>query len=172
MNSEVLFSDKEISARIKELAKEISLWTKSLSNPIYLLWLAEGSFIFVADLVREINADIRIVSLRTSSYGNELSSSGKVSVWGDFSQFSEKSVLLIDDIFDTGLTLKTIIDQLKHSGAKDVKTCVLLNKVSTPKKTSKPDFVGFDIPDKYVYGYGLDCAGKYRHLKDIKYINQ
>ena len=75
MNSETLFSAEEISNRVRELGEEISAWAKTSSEPIYLLWLAEGTFIFVADLAREINADVRIVSLRASSYGNNFSSS-------------------------------------------------------------------------------------------------
>ncbi len=170
MNSETLFSAEEISNRVRELGEEISAWAKTSSEPIYLLWLAEGTFIFVADLAREINADVRIVSLRASSYGNNFSSSNKVYVSEDFSQFSDKKILLVDDIFDTGLTLKTIIENLEKSGAKEIKTCVLLDKVSTPKKSTTPNYVGFNIPNKFVFGYGLDVAEKYRNLKEIKYL--
>lgn len=172
MQTRVLLTAAAIRGRVAELGAEISRWAKPLPAAPTVLWLADGALVFAADLIREIGAGIFVESVRASSYGAGLSSSGEVSLGGDFSRFAGRDVLLVDDIFDTGLTLETVRRKLEAAGAKSVLTCVLLRKIGreTARGARPPDFVGFEIPDKFVFGYGLDMSGKCRNLKQIEYI--
>lgn len=170
MKSEILLNQQQISNRITQLGKEITTWAKSSDEKIAVIWLAEGAIIFTADLIREIDCDLTLVSARASSYGKNLKSSGTVKVEHDFSDMKGKRVLLVDDIFDTGLTLQTIVAKLRQANAVEVKTCVLLRKLDVETIAPKPDFVGFDIPNKFVFGYGLDAYESHRNLKDIHHI--
>ncbi len=173
MQSELLISRDEISRRVTELGEAITNWAKSKPETDFeILWLAEGAFMFVADLVRAIDVDVKITSMKVSSYGDAFKSSGEVNCCGDFEKFSGKDVLVIDDIFDTGLTLSTISALLRQAGARDVKSCVLLCKEGVGSKFDKPDYIGFSIPNKYVIGYGLDAAGKFRNLPEIRTITE
>ncbi len=170
MKSEILLSQQQISDRIAQLGKEITAWAKSANEIITVVWLAEGAIIFTADLIREIDCDLTLVSARISSYGKNLKSYGTVKVEHDFSDLENKRVLLVDDIFDTGLTLQTIVAKLRQANATEVKTCVLLRKLDVQTNASNPDYVGFDIPNKFVFGYGLDAYESHRNLKDIHFI--
>ena len=170
MQTETLLGAGALRARVAELGAEISRWVKSLPEPPVALWLAEGALVFAADLIREIDADIEVESLRASSYGAGLRSSGEVKFQADFSRFGGRAVLLIDDIFDTGLTLASARAKLAEAGAAPVRACVLLRKKCAGASAfPPPDYVGFEIPDKFVFGYGLDFAGKFRNKKQIEY---
>ncbi len=172
MQIELLISKEDIAKRIAELGEAIATWAKSEGDSLEVLWLAEGAFVFVADLVRVMDIDVRITSMKASSYGDAFKSSGQVNCEGIFKDFSGKNVLIVDDIFDTGLTLSTVQAMVRQAGAKTVKSCVLLRKECIDTKFKQPDFIGFSIPDKYVVGYGLDAAGKFRNLPDIKIITE
>ncbi len=173
MDFEVLISRDEISRRVVELGEAVRKWAEAMPDTdVEILWLAEGAFIFVADLVRAIGIDVKITSMKVSSYGDAFKSSGEVNYCGDFEKFSGRNVLIVDDIFDTGLTLSTISALLRQSGAKDVKSCVLLCKDGVVSNFEKPDYIGFSVPNKYVVGYGLDAAGKFRNLPEIRVITE
>lgn len=174
MESRVLFTEDEIRARVKTLGREVVKWARSgaesAEGNVCMLWLAEGAFVFAADLARAIDCDIRVRSVRASSYGNAFKSSGTVSVNADFSEYKNMRVLIVDDIFDTGRTLAEISRRLLKEGATEIKTCVMLKKNTREKRNfPPPDFFGFEIPDEYVFGYGLDAAEKFRNLPDIRF---
>ncbi len=170
MQSEVLIDKDQISKRVEELGSAVSDWVAQSSEPLEVLWLAEGAVVFIADLIRAINVDMKITSLKASSYGDAFKSSGNVDFKGDFEKFSGKNVLIVDDIFDTGLTLSTISAMVREAGANDVKACVLLRKEGVNSNFDTPEFVGFSVPNKYVFGYGLDAAGMFRNLPEIRVV--
>lgn len=183
MESSVLISGERIAERVAQLGAEISRWAKTSAAaragvggagqsgaPLALLWIADGAFIFAADLARSIDALMTVCSLRASSYGTSVKSSGRVVFDADLSNFAGKKVLLVDDIFDTGRTLAEISAALRSAGVAELKTCVLLRKGLDGSRGggyAAPDFVGFEIPDKFVFGYGLDYEYKFRNLRDI-----
>ncbi len=165
---ETLYSAAEIATCVTRMAAEISA---ALPGEIVILSLLKGSFMFTADLVRALHArgtTSRIEFLKVSSYGDRTSSSGTVRVDGDLPQDLEnKSVLLVDDILDTGHTLNWVRNLVGASGAESVTAAVLLDKPSRREAPFKADFIGFEIPDKFVVGYGIDYAQKFR---DLPYI--
>lgn len=183
MESSVLISSERIAERVAQLGAEISRWAKTSAAaragvggagqsgaPLALLWIADGAFIFAADLARSIDVLMTVCSLRASSYGAAVKSSGRVVFDADLSNFAGKKVLLVDDIFDTGRTLAEISAALRSAGVVELKTCVLLRKGLDGSRGggyAAPDFVGFEIPDKFVFGYGLDYEYKFRNLRDI-----
>lgn len=167
----VLFSAAEISERVEALAAEIA---GKLPGEFLIVSLLRGSFMFTADLVRElyeISVHPQIDFMTLSSYGGEATSSGKVAIGRDISDdVKGKQILIVDDILETGRTLKYAHDLLKERGAADIKIAVLLEKPGKLDVPVKADFVGFSIPDKFVVGYGLDYANHYRELPFIGYI--
>ena len=162
----ILLKSDDIQKRIAELAAEMS---DLLQNEKFdILWLAEGAFYFAADLTRLLPfQDIQIHSLKVSSYGAGKKSSENPLIIGDISKFRGRNVLIVDDIFDTGKTLEFVSNELKKIGAKKIMSCFLLNKKVEKLTDAKPDFVGFDIEDRFVFGYGLDSGGVNRNLPDI-----
>jgi hypoxanthine phosphoribosyltransferase len=163
---ELLIPEGEIKRRIRELAEEI----EKLFPPdeeILVVGLLKGSFIFVSDLVREIERPVLVDFISASSYrGTE--SSGNVEIKKDLeTDIKGKNVLLVDDILDTGRTFKKVLELLKMREPKILKTCVLLDKPSRRVEPIEADFVGFEIPDKFVVGYGLDWDEWGRNLKGI-----
>lgn len=172
MQSQILFSASDISGRVRALGAEISEWARGFPEPPVMLWLAEGAVVFAADLMREIGCDMQVASLKVSSYGASLKSSGTLRYSRDFCEFAGKNILLVDDISDTGLTLREITGKLKDSGALQVKTCTLLCKPGKCAGSRRPDFVGFDAPDSFVFGYGLDFSGRFRNLPDIRILTK
>ena len=162
--SEILLDRVAIQRRVEELGVQIS---KGLSgSDLCVMPVMDGGMIFAADLVREIHLPLTITPIKASSYGDATASSGVVSLpFGMPDGISGKDLLLVDDILDTGLTLNVLKDRLMESGAASVRTCVLLRKESS--RHLPADYLGFDIPDRFVVGYGLDHAGLYRNLPDI-----
>jgi hypoxanthine phosphoribosyltransferase len=126
----------------------------------------DGGMIFASDLIREIQLPLTLLPIKASSYGTATTSSGSVSLtWGIPAGAQGKNILLVDDILDTGRTLDILRQELLKAGASTVHTCTLLRKESSKHLTV--DYLGFEIPDKFVVGYGLDLAGKYRNLPCI-----
>jgi len=172
-----LISARQIERRLATLAREIETQIPSRERPIAVVVL-QGAFIFAADLLRYLKAtyEIDVAFLRCQSYGAATQSSGRVLLLQDIEpdvDLRKRTVLLIDDILDTGLTTEFLVDHLRKRGAKKVRVCVLLHRrESTRKRRLKPDFKGFDIADEFVVGYGLDHAGRYRHLKDLAALKQ
>lgn len=136
-----------------------------------LIPLLKGAFVFAADLLRRLNRnDIKteVDFIRASSYGQNDVSTGEVRLTGELSvDVTDKFVLVVDDIIDTGKTLQVVHNELKFRGAEVVRTCVLLDKPSRRLTDFSPDYVGFQIPDIFVVGYGMDYAEKWRHLPCI-----
>lgn len=163
---ELMIEEAEIKKRIKEIAREISSDYKD-KEPI-IVGALNGAFIFIADLVREITIPCEIDFLKVSSYGNEKTSSGKVKLLTLLNrQFKDRHVIIIDDIVDSGLTIDFMKNLLKDYHTLSIKVVALLYKKEADKYKYVPDYVGFEIPNKFVIGYGLDYAQKYRNLKHI-----
>jgi hypoxanthine phosphoribosyltransferase len=155
-----------IARRVRELGAEI---TRDLHGTTpCLIPVMDGGMIFAADLMREISLPAILRPVKASSYGSGTSSSGSVTLpWGLPEDVKGRTILLIDDILDTGRTLEALGSRLLEAGASSVKTCVLLRKKSAAHLAA--DYIGFDIPDHFVIGYGLDLGGLYRNLPDIMF---
>ena len=163
---EVLISKDEIRKRVKELGREISRDYKD--EEILLVGILKGAFVFLADLVREISIPVQLDFLGVASYGENTASSEEVKVFKDLNQpVDGRNLLLVDDIIDSGLTTEYLLRLLKVRHPRSIKVCSLLNKPSRRKTGVKIDYIGFEIPDRFVVGYGLDFAEDYRHLPDI-----
>jgi hypoxanthine phosphoribosyltransferase len=168
----VLFSASEIKERVEALASEIAA---KMSGDILIVSLLRGSFMFTADLVREMYAiglHPQIDFMTLSSYGTATTSSGEVAVGRDIADdVAGRTILVVDDILETGRTLTFALNLLKERGAAEVRLAVLLEKPGKLEVGVKADFVGFSIPDKFVVGYGLDYANHYRELPFIGYLD-
>jgi len=163
---ELLISEEKIKSKVKELADKISKDFKG--EEILAVGILKGSFMFFADLVRELRGKVHIDFMQVSSYNTGMESSGEVVFIKDVAaDVQGKNVLIIDDIIDTGRTLKALVQALKQRNPKSVKTCVLLDKKERRQVDFDADYTGFVIPDKFVVGYGLDWAEEGRNLKDI-----
>lgn len=167
---ENLIDRKTVENRIKELAKQIE--KDYAGEEVYCVGLLKGSVVFLSDLVKEINTPVVIDFMSVSSYGSETVSSGDVKILKDTDlDLRGKHVLIVEDIIDTGLTLEHVIKYFKESkGVKTLKTCTLLSKPERRKVNIDIDYVGFDVPDKFVIGYGLDYDQKYRNLPYIAVV--
>ena len=167
---ENLIDRKTVENRIKELAKQIE--KDYAGEEVYCVGLLKGSVVFLSDLVKEINSPVVIDFMSVSSYGSETVSSGDVKILKDTDlDLRGKHVLIVEDIIDTGLTLEHVIKYFKESkGVKTLKTCTLLSKPERRKVNIDIDYVGFDVPDKFVIGYGLDYDQKYRNLPYIAVV--
>ena len=160
---EVLCSEEQIASRLKELGSEISKDYEG--KKLLVVSLLKGSFIFCADLVRNITVPVKIEFMTTSSYGHGEKSSGNVKVVSDVnSDLAGYDVLIVDDITDTALTMSHVIKHLKAKNPNSVKSCVLLDKPSRRKVELVPDYCGFEIEDKFVVGYGLNYGDYYRNI--------
>ncbi|MGL5346000.1 MAG: hypoxanthine phosphoribosyltransferase [Peptostreptococcaceae bacterium] len=160
---EVLCSEEQIATRLKELGAQIS--KEYEGKNLLVVSLLKGSFIFCADLVRNITVPVKIEFMTTSSYGHGEESSGNVKVVADVnSNLEGYDVLIVDDITDTALTMSHVMSHLKAKNPNSVKSCVLLDKPSRRKVELVPDYCGFEIEDKFVVGYGLNFGDYYRNI--------
>ena len=169
---EVILSRETIARRVKEIAAEI-VNDNGKEKGLVVVGILTGAAFFLTDLVREMpeDMDVRVDFMSVASYGDNTTSSGVVRIFHDLkSSIEGKNVLVVEDIVDTGLTLSHLIELLNGRHPNSLKVCVLLDKYERRKTEVKVDYCGFRIPDKFVVGYGLDCAGMWRHLKDIKYV--
>ncbi|VFR00323.1 unnamed protein product [Cuscuta campestris] len=165
----VLWTEKQISDRVSNLASEITRDFSAAAAPVFV-GVATGALIFLADLVRKIHLPITVDVIRVDSYGSGTVSSGKPSISCDLkSDVQGKHVVLVEDIVDTGNTLSCLIEHLKAKGASSVSVCALLDKPSRRKVSFEvvgdgKFYRGFQCPDYFIVGYGLDFAEKYRNL--------
>lgn len=167
----VLLTEGEIRKRVRMLAQEVS--RDYYGCELLLVGILKGAFIFLADLVRCLSIPVRLDFMMVSSYGNSQQSSGNPIVIKDLEQdISGLHVLIVEDIVDTGLSLKFIGEILQNRRPASLKSCVLLDKPSRRLTPLEPDYKGFTIPDEFVVGYGLDFQDKYRNLKDIVILSQ
>jgi hypoxanthine phosphoribosyltransferase len=158
-------SAEEINERVRELGKEISLAYKD-EKPL-LVSVLNGAFIFTADLIRTIDTLVEVTFISVASY-EALKTTGKVrEILGLKENVFGRDILILEDIVDTGRTLEHLLEAFKDLGANSIKVATLLHKPDAQEKAEKPDFVGFEIPNKFVVGYGLDYEGMGRELKDI-----
>lgn len=160
---EVLCSEEQIASRLKELGDQISKDYEG--KKLLVVSLLKGSFIFCADLVRNITVPVKIEFMTTSSYGHGEISTGNVKVVSDVNcDLEGYDVLIVDDITDTALTMHHVMNHLKVKNPNSVKSCVLLDKPSRRKVELVPDYCGFEIEDKFVVGYGLNYGDYYRNI--------
>lgn len=162
----ILFSTDDISKRVKALGQQISIDYDG--KKLVIVSLLRGSFIFAADLVREISIPTQIEFMTTASYGHGEESSGNVKIISDIKDDIEgRDVLVVDDIMDTGLTMEKILQHLKAKNPNSIKSCVMLDKPERRKTEISPDYVGFTIPDLFIVGYGLNYGDYYRNIPYI-----
>lgn len=162
-----MISAKSIAARVEALAREISSHFAG-TDKLVVVGLLRGSFVFIADLVREIDLPVEVDFLEASSYGNATESSREVRILKDLrGEIEGRDVLVVEDIVDTGHTLKHVLTLLKARKPKRLKVCALLDKPSRRETEVRADWIGFEIPDEFVVGYGIDYAQRNRNLPHI-----
>jgi hypoxanthine phosphoribosyltransferase len=162
----IVYSEDQLSARVRELGKSIA--DSYPDGDLLVLGLLKGSFIFLGDLVREIRRPLQVDFLIAASYGAEMVSSGNVRlVYDPETALEGKHILLVEDIVDSGRTLGRVVDVLSERGPRSLEICALLDKQVATHLRSPPKFVGFEAPDEFLVGYGLDHAENFRHLPYI-----
>lgn len=167
----LLISEKEVEERIKQLADQI---TKDYAGrEVHLICVLKGSIFFTCELAKRIPLPVTFDFMSVSSYGNQTESSGRVKIVKDLDEpIDGKEVIVIEDIIDSGRTLSYLMDLLNARKPASLKLCTLLDKPDRRVTDVKVDYVGFEIPDKFVVGYGLDYAQKYRNLPYIGVIEE
>jgi hypoxanthine phosphoribosyltransferase len=164
-----LLDEKKIALRVKEMGDEITKFCRK--EDLIAVCVLKGSFVFYSDLIRAIDADIRSDFLGCSSYGDTMKSSGEVRMTLDLTNSIEgKNVLLVEDIVDTGLTMSFIRKTLMARNPKRLMSAALLFKPHALKSDFKPDYIGFEIGNEFVVGYGLDYQGRYRNIPYIAVV--
>lgn len=159
----VLISEEDVNARINELGKKIS--EDYAGRQVHLICILKGGVFFMCELAKRITVPVSMDFMSVSSYGNETTSSGVIKINKDLDEPVEgKDVIVVEDIVDSGRTLYHLFGILKERGAKSLKLCALLDKPERRVCDVKVDYIGFEIPDEFVVGYGLDYAQKYRNL--------
>lgn len=162
----ILFSEEQIKAKVKDMGSTIT--HDYDGEELLVIGILKGAFIFMADLVRQINVPLQIDFMDVSSYGTSTVSSGEVRIMKDLDYSIEgKNVLIVEDIVDSGLTLHYIREILRKRNPKTLKIACLLDKPSRRKTPTYPDYVGFSIADEFAVGYGLDYAEYYREYPAI-----
>src|SRR3954464_3083512 len=163
---DVLFSEQQIAERVANLAKEIE--ADHQDKELVLVGVLKGAFVFVADLSRQIDLPLAVDFIGLSSYGEATESSGVVKITSDLTRpIENKHVIIVEDIVDTGLTMRYLLDNLMTRRPASVKICTLLQKPSRARTKIPIDYCGFTVPDLFVIGYGLAAAEKYRNLPFI-----
>jgi hypoxanthine phosphoribosyltransferase len=164
---DVLISAKAIAARVEALARDISAYFHD-TDKLVVVGLLRGSFVFIADLVRELDLPVEVDFIEVSSYGNATESSREVRVMKDLrGEIEGRDVLLVEDIIDTGYTLRHVLDILNTRRPRRIEVCALLDKPSRREVDVKARWIGFEIPDTFVVGYGIDYAQRNRNLPHI-----
>jgi hypoxanthine phosphoribosyltransferase len=166
-----LLSAEEIGVRVRELGAEVT--REYAGKSLVIVCVLKGSFVFAADLARAIDLPVRIEFLGVRSYGVDTETSGVVQITYDLTRPIEQAhLLLIEDIVDTGLTIGYLMDLLRTRGPASVRVCALLHKPARARVEVKIDFLGFTIEDRFVVGYGLDFAERYRNLPYIGVVER
>jgi hypoxanthine phosphoribosyltransferase len=165
----VLFSKEAIDSAVDRLAAAISRDYRG--KDLLCIGILKGSFIFMADLVRRLDLPLKLDFMRLSSYGSGTQTSGTVRVVQALrSAVRGRHVLVVEDIIDTGITVAFLLDYLKKKRPASVRLCTLLDKPSRRRIPVTIDYTGLTVPDKFLVGYGLDCAEKFRNLPEIYYL--
>ncbi|PPH21949.1 hypoxanthine phosphoribosyltransferase [Rathayibacter sp. AY1C4] len=164
--TEVLYTEAEIHERIRDLARAIE--RDYAGENLLIVGVLRGAVMVMADLARELKLDIVMDWMAVSSYGSGTKSSGVVRILKDLdSDITNRKVLIVEDIIDSGLTLSWLQGNLRSRGAGSVEICALFRKPAAAKVEVDVAYVGFDIPNEFVIGYGLDYAERYRNLRDV-----
>lgn len=167
-NIEVMISAQQIQQRIEALAARINEDYRDSANNMLLIGLLRGSFIFMADLCRKITVPHEVDFMTVSSYGNATQSSRDVKIIKDLDEdIRGKDVLIVEDIIDSGNTLQKVRELLLLREPKSIEICTLIEKPARKEVAVSVKYIGFSIPDKFIVGYGLDFAQRYRHLPFI-----
>ncbi|MFA4136927.1 MULTISPECIES: hypoxanthine phosphoribosyltransferase [unclassified Brevibacillus] len=162
----ILLSEEDIAVKVQELGKTLAAEYKD-KNPLVICVL-KGAVVFMADLIRHMDIPCEMDFMAVSSYGSGTESSGMVKILKDLDTSVEnRHVLVVEDIMDSGLTLSRLVELLRHREAASVKVVTLLNKPERRKVDISPDYKGYDVPDEFVVGYGLDYSEHYRNLPYI-----
>ena len=167
--AKILVSEVELDATVSRLAAQIDADYKGSDKKLVLLCILKGSIVFMGDLMKKLTVPVEIDCMKVSSYGSGTTSSGSVKIHLDVTRpdLSDCDFLIIEDIIDSGYTLSYLTEYLKLRGARSVKTCALLDKPARRKVEFTPDYVGLEIPDEFVVGYGLDYDERFRALPYI-----
>ncbi len=161
-----MYSEEEVNKRIKELGEQIS--KDFAGKKLTMICILKGAAAFACELAKRIDIPVEMEYMRCSSYGNETESSGVVKIALDLDEpIREKNILVVEDIIDTGRTMSYLLEILRQRGPAELKLCSLLDKPDRRVADVDIDYTGFVIPDKFVVGYGLDYAQKYRNLPYI-----
>lgn len=162
----VLLSEEELDSIVTRLAAQLDKDYADDNNRLVLLCILKGSVVFMGDLMKKITVPVEIDFMRVSSYGNETKSTGNINIILDLHRkdIEQCDILIVEDIIDSGRTLSHLSNYLKLKGAKSVKTCTLLDKPYRREVPFEVDYVGKEIPDEFVVGYGLDYGERYRAL--------
>lgn len=168
---EVLFTEEELRARIKEIGKQIS--EDYRGKDLFLIGVLKGSVPFMADLMKEIDIPCTMDFMAVSSYGNSSKTSGVVRILKDLDfEIEDKHVLIVEDIVDSGVTLRYLVDYLKGRKPASIEIACLLNKPDRRTVEISTKYIGFEVPDYFLVGYGLDYAEKYRNLPYIGILKE
>ena len=160
---EVLLSEEEVDRRIQEIGDQIS--RDYAGRQVHLVCVLKGGSFFMCEIAKRITVPVSIDFMSVSSYGKDTKSSGVVRIVKDLDEsLTDRHVLVVEDIVDSGRTLSYLLEMLKDRGPEDVRLCTLLDKPSRRVVDVKVDYTGFEIPDEFVVGYGLDYDQKYRNL--------
>src|SRR5665648_9707 len=171
VTKEIMITEEKIIKRVKALGKEITNDYKN--EDILLVCVLNGAVMFMSDLMKEIKLPLEIDFMAVSSYGSATKSSGVVKIIKDLDKSIEgKSVIIVEDIIDSGLTLSYLVENLKSRGPKSIEICTMLNKPSGRKANVFTKYVGFEIKDEFVVGYGLDYDEKYRNVPYVFVLDE
>ncbi|MBQ3100273.1 MAG: hypoxanthine phosphoribosyltransferase [Clostridia bacterium] len=162
----ILISEEAIEETVKRISAKIDEDYKDSNNKLLLLCILKGSVVFMGDLMKHITLPVEIDFMKVSSYGTGSRTSGNINILLDLyrKDMNRTDILIIEDIIDSGRTLSYLVEYLKLKGAHSVRTCTLLDKPSRREVEFTPDYVGFEVPDEFVIGYGLDYSEQYRAL--------
>jgi hypoxanthine phosphoribosyltransferase len=162
----LLLSEQQIRDGVQRLAGEVR--THYQDRPLTIIGVLTGSLVLLADLIRQINIPLRVGFVQAKSYRGDATYPGELTINADLMpDVKGRDVLLLDDIFDTGHTLKALVAQVGNMGPHSVRSAVLLRKLGRQEVTFEPDYVAFEIPNEFVVGYGLDFQDAYRHLPHV-----
>jgi hypoxanthine phosphoribosyltransferase len=170
--TKILVTEEEVKKTVERLGAEVNSHYQQLERELIVIGLLRGSFIFMADLVRQINIPLVVDFMTLSSYGDGTISSGDVKVVMDLdSSIEDRDVLLVEDIVDTGRTFSKVIRMMQNRNPRSLKICTFLNKPEARVADIEIDFCGVDIPNEFAVGYGLDYAQRYRNLPYVGVLN-
>ncbi len=164
--SEVLLTEEQVKTKVSELAAQIN--RDYAGKELIVVGILKGCFVFISDLVRGLSGEVQVHFMQVSSYGSGTESSGQLQIKKDLSvDIAGKHVLIAEDIVDSGNTLVKLLPMLEERKPASIKVCALLSKPSRRQVEYEPDYIGFEIPDQFIVGYGLDCDERFRQLPYI-----